>query len=69
MKKIIELLSLKQIHHTKNVMVNNYLTADVNLAVASDNILMAASSSPSKPYKVITIRKKFISQKINGTSL
>ena len=28
-----------------------YLTADVNLAVLSDSILMAPSSSPSSPWK------------------
>jgi len=34
----------------EDMTADNYLTADVNLAVASDNMLMAASSSPSKPY-------------------
>jgi len=39
----------------KKKTTNNYLTADVNFAVVSDNMLMAASSSPSRPYTVTTV--------------
>jgi len=40
----------------KKKTIINYLTADVNFAVVSDNMLMAASSSPSKPYAVTIVK-------------
>lgn len=38
-------------HNYVTVQKTSYLTAEVSLAVLSDNILMAPSSSPSKPFE------------------
>ena len=43
---------------TSEVETITYLTADVNFAVVSDRMLMAASSSPSRPCTVISINKR-----------
>ena len=52
-QKTAQLLYSKQCQlHKDHTDVENYLTADVNFAVVSDNKLIAASSSPSRPYKL-----------------